>query len=508
MNQAEINELLPYLTDEELAEIDHLISQGPIWEPQEGPQLRAFDSEADIVGYGGAAGGGKTDLEVGLALTQHQRSIIYRKEGTQLQGIYDRIEEILGTRDGFNSQSKVWRIGDKILEFGGLANPQDHKKYQGRPHDLKCFDEATEIPEYMVRFLMGWKRSSDASQRCRVIMAFNPPTTIEGRWVISFFAPWLDSQHPNPAKPGELRWFTTIDGEDKELPNGDPVEVDGEMVQPVSRTFIPAKVEDNIYYMDSGYKSTLQALPEPLRSQMLKGDFSAGVKDDPWQVIPSEWVQAAMDRWEERASKGIMDSIGCDVACGGKDNTVISKRYGAWFDRLVVHPGADTPNGALTAALVIAERKDDSPVHIDLIGWGKDSHTHLIENGIHTVGINGAESTDERTRPARHENTENTLGFFNYRAELYWRMRESLNPANDEGICLPPDNELKAELCAHRWELRARGIFVLGKEKVKEILGHSPDKSDAVVMANICTEKRSEMPEGPITMNNSFDPFA
>jgi hypothetical protein len=45
--------------------------------------------------------------------------------------------------------------------------------------------------------------------------------------------------------------------------------------------------------------NTLQSLPEPLRSQMLYGDFRAGVQDDPWQVVPTAWVEAAMARWKK-----------------------------------------------------------------------------------------------------------------------------------------------------------------------------------------------------------------
>jgi hypothetical protein len=62
----------------------------------------------------------------------------------------------------------------------------------------------------------------------------------------------------------------------------------------MSRTFIPSRVSDNPYLMGTGYMTQLQSLPEPLRSQMLYGDFKAGVQDDPWQVIPTAWVEAAM----------------------------------------------------------------------------------------------------------------------------------------------------------------------------------------------------------------------
>lgn len=464
---------------------------GPKWTPLEGPQSDAFYSQADIVGYGGAAGGGKTDLEVGLALTQHQRSIIYRKEGTQLQGIYDRIEEIIGTRDGFNSQSKVWRIDGRLVEFGGLANPQDHKKYQGRPHDLKCFDEATEIPEYMVRFLMGWKRSSDPKQRCRVLMAFNPPTDSDGMWVIDFFAPWLDPDHSNPAKPGELRWYTTIEGEDVELPNGDPIEVDGEMVQPLSRTFIPAKVEDNIYYMESGYKATLQALPEPLRSQMLKGDFGAGREEDPFQVIPTAWIQEAMDRWEPLKEKIPMDSMGVDVARGGRDETCISRRHGNWFDELKKYPGTETPDGPVVAGLVINERRDKAPVHIDVIGVGSSPYDFLKENGVQAIPVNWAEAAKD-SQGNYLLSKEGKMRFFNVRSMDWWRMRESLDPANGELIALPPDKELKKQLSCAKWTFGKSGIKVESKEEIYDRIQRSTDDADAVILANRDTPKMAK----------------
>ena len=68
-------------------------------------------------------------------------------------------------------------------------------------------------------------------------------------------------------------------------------------------TFLQAMLWDNPYYMDAGYMATLQSLPEPLRSQMLLGDFHAGMQDDPWQVIPTEWVRLAQKRWMERKKR-------------------------------------------------------------------------------------------------------------------------------------------------------------------------------------------------------------
>ena len=47
---------------------------------------------------------------------------------------------------------------------------------------------------------------------------------------MKYWGPWLDTTHPHPAKPGELRWFTTINGEDREVDGPGPHLIDGEQV--------------------------------------------------------------------------------------------------------------------------------------------------------------------------------------------------------------------------------------------------------------------------------------
>ena len=467
-----------------LQQIDRILLT-KLWEPLSEPQQAAVDSEADILGYGGAAGGGKTDLMVGLGLTEHKRSIIFRREGTQLLAVKDRIAEIRGSYDEWNGQDQRWTIGKRRIELAGVRDLGTEKKYQGRAHDLKCFDEVTEMAEAQVRFLMGWLRSSNKDQRCRIVMGFNPPTTEEGRWVINFFAPWLDENHPDPAKPGELRWFTTIEGKDVECDGPDPVEVDGDMVKPLSRTFIPSRVEDNVFYMESGYKAVLQALPEPLRSQMLKGDFNAGVGDDPWQVIPTSWVQAAQDRWEDKHD-GPMDSLGCDPARGGDDRTVIMSRYGTWFSEPEVYPGAATPNGPTVAGLCVAAARNGAPIHVDVIGVGGSVVDHLEGLNVQVEAVNFAKKTDETDKSKQ-------LRMGNIRAWAYWHLREMLDPDNGEEIQLPPDDELRRELCSPKFHVKPSGIYVESKEDLIARLGKSPDKADACVLAGLVTAKKDDL---------------
>jgi hypothetical protein len=516
----EIEQLLPFLKPEERAELDAILeAERELWKPFDGPQTMAFECEADIIGYGGAAGGGKTDLIAGLAITKHKRVLVVRREKAQTEGFIQRMADILGSTVGYNSQKSLWRVGAgtaPLIEFGGLDNVGDERRWQGRPHDLKAFDEATEMREHQVRFIMGWKRTG-SDVKTRVLLTFNPPTTTEGRWVIAFFAPWLDPKHPNPALPGELRWFTTIAGKDREVPNAKPFVIVNdqpcydfnpaahkpeEIVLPLSRTFIPSRVTDNPHYMRTGYMTTLQALPEPLRSQMLYGDFRAGVQDDPWQLIPTAWVEAAMARWKRPDVLPEMLSVGVDVARGGADNTVIARRHTPmWFDVPLVYPGRETPDGPQVAGLTIAATRDSAPQHVDVIGVGASPYDFLMQARQQVLGVNVAEKSLATDRSGR-------LRFKNVRSQLAWQFREALDPANNSGIALPPDARLLADLCAFTWRLEGSVIYVESREDIVKRIGRSPDFASAYFLAMIDTPKIAHLRASHSQAALRYDPLA
>ena len=495
-------------------------------------QLQVVRSEADIVGYGGAAGGGKSYLGSGLAVSEHKRSAIIRPQKNQTRKFVQEITKMVGSRAGYSSL-EGWTLTtpdgvDRFINFFGLDNPGDEEKQQGDDYDLKLYDECTQMREMDVRYTLTWNRTDDPEQRVRAVLAFNPPTTPEGRWVIKFFAPWLDKRHANPAKDGELRWFATvgdnydyevagpqpfiikyIDGKPVPWYSFDPREVDPtKIIRPKSRTFIHAKVTDNPYYMATGYVAQLQSLPEPLRSQMLDGDFEAGQEDDAFQVIPSRWIDLAIERGRQRRALieagatplGPQDSVGCDVARGGNmgstlgatghDELVIAKRYGNYIAPLVAHKGINIDTGDKSAALVIGERRDDAPVHVDVIGVGTSTYDHLISNHIHAIAINGAAAATTTTSTAMK------LRYANLRAQLHWQLREALDPANPNALALPDDPQMAVDLAAPRYKLTTQGILIESKEEIKKRLGRSPDRGDAVVLANIVTPKIAMKPAG------------
>ncbi|KQE15635.1 terminase [Acinetobacter pittii] len=525
MDESEIEQYLLTLDEDEQAEIAKLLADAPIWFPLEGPQMAAYLSQADVIGYGGAAGGGKTDLVVGSFLTVHKRSLVVRREKAQTDGIVQRCEEILGHKNGYNSQKSFWNLGNgRLIEFGGLDNLGDEKRWQGRAHDFKALDEATEIRESQARFVMGWNRSSDPTIKSKCLMTFNPPTTAEGRWVIDYFAPWIKKGHPNPAKPGELRYFAMVKGKEQEVESNkqfvliddqivydfDPKDYKPEhIITPKSRTFIPARVTDNKYYMETGYMSTLQALPEPLRSQMLYGDFGAGIEDDPWQVIPTAWVEAAQARWKPEDEmrlmyKGVfpMDSYGLDVARGGKDNTIGYARHGLWYNRANVLEGIQSKDGPASASFAVSHVRDGAPIHVDIIGVGASTYDFLKQSGMHVIPVDVRNAANSFDRSGR-------LTFFNLRSQLWWQFRESLDPAYGSTVALPPEPELLADLTAPRWGLQGANIKVESREDIVKRIGRSPDYGSAIINAQIDTPKRQVMQAiHGSSARRDYDPYA
>lgn len=425
-----------------------------------------------------------TDLLLGAAITQHEKSIIFRREFKQLEGLRERSSELWGNIGRWNGQKELWRVPYegrvKRVEFGAVQLPDDVKKYQGRDHDLKGFDEITHFTYSQYRFLSGWNRSANASQRTRIIAAGNPPTDAEGDWVITHWGPWLDPGNPNPALPGELRWFAVLGGKDVEVDGPTPIVVPGERdaVIPKSRTFIRALVQDNPFYMASGYIATLQAMPEPLRSQMLLGDFGAGRQDNEKQVIPTEWVLQAQARWT-RDPPGQMDAMGVDVARGGIDKTVLTPRHGIWFGEQHSFPGTSTPDGwaGLQQIMQILPPIGRPMINIDVIGVGSSVFDLCVGQGLNAHAMDARHGTKAR-------DSAGVLGFYNKRAEWWWKLREALDPLHGDDLALPPDRELLADLTSARWEPRSNGILIESKDDIIERIGRSPDKGESLILAH------------------------
>ena len=164
------------------------------------------------------------------------------------------------------------------------------------------------------------------------------------------------------------------------------------------------------------------------------------------------------------------------------DPMVLAIRHDGYFCELVEVPGKDLPLerlGSMSAGVVVSHRRDDAAVIVDLGGgYGGPVYEKLHENGIQVIGHKGAEKTTRRT-------ADRKLGFVNLRSAVYWAFREALDPDQPGGspIAMPPDSKLYGELTTPTFDVTPNGIRVETKEDVVALLGRSPDRAEAAVMA-------------------------
>jgi hypothetical protein len=493
------------------------------WLPQPGPQHDAYYHPADELLYGGAAGGGKTDLVVGLATTAHMRSLIFRRQATDLDGVWERLEEVVDAKGLVETQNQVKKRMEmrdgRLIEMGHLEQPGSEKSWQGRPHDLIAFDEAAQLDEMKVNFVCQWLRSVDPEQRCRVVMATNPPVpdlkngrmtdVSTGDWLKRWFAPWIDADFENPAEVGELRWclmrlegdrMVTIwvdgpgwyrieDGSRSAIQ--EPSDVEAQrlgLAKARSRTFIRSLVRDNYYLRGTGYLERLSSTPEPLRSMLMSGQFGIKLEDHDMQIIPTNWVLAAQERWraeidrisrEPGASLAPMRVLAADIAQGGADSTILAPlRENLMFDRLHVSAGRDTPDGPSVVQRLIQVQANGATIVLDGGGgWGGSTRDLLkLQHRIDAIMCIASAASTDWSKDMRWK-------FLNLRAQMWWKFREALDPESGQNVMLPPSDVLLAQLTATHFGLRGITLLAESKDAVRLRIGTSTDEADAVIMA-------------------------
>ena len=116
---------------------------------------------------------------------------------------------------------------------------------------------------------------------------------------------------------------------------------------------------------------------------------------------------------------------------------------------------------------------------VDAIGIGSSALDFIRGLNLLVLPVVGSASSGLSDKAGQ-------LRFRNKRAEMYWLMREALDPTSPDPIALPPDQELLADLCAVRYKVVSLGkvaaIQIRDKDEIREVLGRSPDKGDAVAM--------------------------
>jgi hypothetical protein len=152
----------------------------PVWWPISAQQLTAMHSKAQILLYGGASGGGKTDFLVADAMQEYEnpnlRGILIRRSFKEMNQIMDRCRAIYQPFGAFyraTEDSWIFPSGARI-RLGFMANDGTISKYQGNPFSYLGIDESTLLPENQIRDILPWLASTDQSLFPRARLCTNP----------------------------------------------------------------------------------------------------------------------------------------------------------------------------------------------------------------------------------------------------------------------------------------------------------------------------------------------
>ncbi|MDE2100686.1 MAG: terminase family protein [Patescibacteria group bacterium] len=241
--------------------------QGVPYRPQ--PRQAVFHAcSADVVGYGGAAGGGKSMAILAEAFTCARETpgsygILFRRSFPELERSLILKSRQMFPREvcKYNEMTHRWTIrpqngaADSFLDFAFAKTAKEAREnYKSAEFNFLGIDEATLNEWDIIAFLLSRSRSSIPGHKPRIVMGTNPGG-VGHVWFKEFFGIG-DYRYP----PETI--FTPPKTED------DP--------EPLSRCFIPAKLSDNpkLSENDPKYRQKLMLLPPNERKMQLDGDWT------------------------------------------------------------------------------------------------------------------------------------------------------------------------------------------------------------------------------------------
>jgi len=319
--------------------------------PQPGPQTAFLSSPADIVIYGGGAGGGKT---WGLLMEPLRHisnpgfgAVFLRRNTTQIRnegGLWDESMTLYPLLGAVPKEHELWwRFpSGAAVSFAHLEHDKTRFSYQGAQIPLICFDELTHFTATQFWYMVSRNRSM-CGVRPYIRATCNPDAD---SWVATLIAWWIDQDTglPIPERSGVVRWFVRV-GEELKWADS-PEELaqylmpDGTPIPPKSLTFIPAKLTDNKALMaaDPGYMASLLALPLVERERLLGGN---------WKIRPAAGL------YFQRSWCRVVDAIPAGTV------------FGRGYDLAATPPTADNPDPDATDATKIGRMPDGRYIVVD-----------------------------------------------------------------------------------------------------------------------------------------------
>lgn len=204
-------------------------------------------------------------------------------------------------------------------------------------------------------------------------------------------------------------------------------------------------------------------------------------------LFPYDLIEKSMERYGDDSGATV---IGLDVARYGDDSSCLVVRKGLRVLPIEVRTNSSTVEVASWASLKINDHKADGII-VDTIGIGAGVYDQLQVRGFYAISGNFADKADD----------SNT--YHNKRAESYFRLKDAMT----KGLALPRDDALMEELASITYSVKENGKLIIApKDDIKEELGRSPDKADALALTffTTVTKQSREYTDYELTNSNVF----
>ncbi len=259
-----------------------------IFRAQAGPQSLFLSLNADIIFYGGSAGGGKTaaimlDNVRNVLSCSMYKAVVFRRESAQIGkagGLFDSACEFFGNLGKAKRAPHFSYVFDanRVIDFLGMQRENDKLKLQGIQYDAAYFDELTHFTETQFSYMRSRLRSISGQMEPYVRATCNP----EPGWVADFIDWYIDDDgYAIEERSGIIRYFVELDDrrlwfDQREVAQAyiidNQLEKDASVT---SFTFIRAKLEDNqiLLQNDPSYRQRLNSLSTVDRLRLIKGNW-------------------------------------------------------------------------------------------------------------------------------------------------------------------------------------------------------------------------------------------
>ncbi len=241
------------------------------WTPQP-KQLLAehMAGEVDELLFGGAAGGGKSEMLLWHAIAEMERyagnrGVIFRRDMPRLErSLLPRAEAALYGRARYNANKHTFTFPNgSVLEFAHLERLASVHKYQGSEYGFVAFEEVTEFLEEQWDDLSVRLRAPADGVRPHMMATTNPGGPGH-RWVKRRWVKPLPGDVVSGDSAPALKWMA------KPHTDGAP---------PITRCFIPSTIDDNpaLVARDPGYmdRTLARVANRAKRQAMAVGDWDA-----------------------------------------------------------------------------------------------------------------------------------------------------------------------------------------------------------------------------------------